>query len=76
MNMILDVLKMINGYKTYASVILAIVSGSGLVLSKNYSQGLTQILQSVFVLFSGASVASLRHAVSKVEAQLQAKAVG
>ncbi len=76
MNVILVVLKLVNGYKTYASVILAIVSGLGLVLSKNYSQGLTQVFQSLLVLFSGTSVVSLRHAVSKVEAQLQPKTAG
>jgi len=76
MNVILVLLKLINGYKTYASVILAIVSGLGLVLSKNYSQGLTQILQSLLVLFTGASVVSLRHAVSKVPAQVQTKVGG
>ena len=76
MNVILVLLKLINGYKTYASVILAIVSGLGMVLSKNYSQGLSQIFQALLMLFGGASVVSMRHAVSKVEAQVQAKAAG
>jgi hypothetical protein len=69
MSSILILLKLITGYKTYASVILAIISGLGMVLSKNYSEGLSQIFQALLVLFGGASVASVRHAVSKVEAQ-------
>ena len=55
------ILKLINGYKTYASVILTIVSGLGMLLSKQYSEGISQIFQGLVILFSGASVASLRH---------------
>ena len=62
-------LGMINGYKTYASVILAIATGIGLILSKEYGPGITDILQALLVVFSGASVASLRHAVAKVAVQ-------
>lgn len=58
-------LKLINGYKTYASVIMMIVSGLGMILSKNYSEGLAQIFQALLVLFGGASLVSLRHAVTK-----------
>lgn len=68
-NAILILLKLISGYKTYASVILAIISGLGMILSKNYSGGLSQIFQSLLLIFGGASVASVRHAVAKVEAQ-------
>jgi hypothetical protein len=68
MNVISIVLKLINGYKTYASAILAIVSGLGLILAKNYGQGLTQIFQALLLLFGGATALSLRHAISKVEA--------
>jgi hypothetical protein len=64
-------LKLIDGYKTYASVILTIVSGLGMILSKDYGEGLEQVLQGLVVIFGGASVASLRHAVSKVEGQSQ-----
>jgi hypothetical protein len=70
MSVITVLLNLINGYKTYASVIMAIVSGIGLVLSKNYTGGLTQILQSLLILFGGASIAGMRHAVAKVEAQI------
>jgi hypothetical protein len=61
MNVIAILLKLINGYKTYASVILMIISGLGMILSKQYGEGLSEIFQALMVLFSGASVASLRH---------------
>jgi hypothetical protein len=59
-------LSLIAGYKTYASVILAVVSGLGMILSKNYGGGVAEIFQALTLVFGGASVASLRHAVSKV----------
>ena len=40
-------LKLVNGYKTYSSAILAVVSGLGLVLAQNYSGGVTQIFQAL-----------------------------
>jgi hypothetical protein len=58
---------LINGYKTYSSVVLAIGSGLGMIASKNYNEGLSQIFQALTVVFSGASVASVRHAVAKCE---------
>ena len=67
MTIILVILNLINGYKTYAAVILAIVSGLGMILSKNYSEGLSQIFQALLILFGGASVAAFRHGVSKAE---------
>ncbi|WP_165221853.1 hypothetical protein [Aquisphaera insulae] len=62
-------LSLVNGYKTYSSVILAVVSGLGMILSKNYSEGAAQIFQALLVVFSGTTVVSMRHAVSKAEAQ-------
>lgn len=61
MSLLSIVLKLINGYKTYASVILTIASGLGMLLSKQYNEGISQIFQGLVILFSGASVASLRH---------------
>lgn len=61
MSLLSIVLQLINGYKTYASVILTIVSGLGMILSKQYSDGISQIFQGLVILFGGASVASLRH---------------
>jgi hypothetical protein len=58
-------LSLVNGYKTYASVILAVASGLGMLLSKNYSGGAAEIFQALTVVFGGASLAGLRHAVSK-----------
>jgi hypothetical protein len=66
MKLIPLLLSLVNGYKTYAAVILAVVSGLGMILSKNYSGGVAEIFQSLTLVFSGASVVSLRHAVSKV----------
>lgn len=67
-NAIAILLNLISGYKTYASVILAVVSGLGMILSKNYAGGLSQIFQSLLLVFGGASVVNMRHAVAKVEA--------
>ncbi len=61
MNLISLLIHLINGYKTYASVILTIISGLGMILSKQYSEGISEIFQGLVILFSGASVASLRH---------------
>jgi hypothetical protein len=66
MNSISVLLGLINGYKTYSSVILAVVSGLGMILTKNYSGGVSEIFQALTVVFGGASVVGLRHAVSKV----------
>ena len=73
MSLLSIVLKLINGYKTYASVILTIVSGLGMILSKQYSDGISQIFQGLVILFGGASVASLRHdMISPTPENLQA----
>ncbi len=69
-------LNLISGYKTYASVIMAVASGLGMILSKNYSQGLSQIFQALLLCFGGASVAAMRHAVAKVEAQAGSGSAG
>jgi hypothetical protein len=69
MDYVAILLRLIDGYKTYASVILAVVSGVGMILSKNYSEGLNQVFQALLVVSGGAGVASVRHAVAKVEAR-------
>jgi hypothetical protein len=66
MNFVNALLSMINGYKTYSTVILAIVSGLGMILAKNYDGGIMQIFQTLLLVFGGASVVGLRHAVAKV----------
>lgn len=66
MRLVSFLLDLINGYKTYASVILAIVSGLGMILTKNYAEGIPEIFQALTLLFGGTSIASLRHAVSKL----------
>ncbi len=66
MSIVTILLDVINGYKTYSAVILTVVSGIGMLLSKNYSEGISTIFQALTLLFGGASVAGLRHAVAKV----------
>ena len=63
---VLTILDLINGYKTYSAAILTIVTGVGAILSKNYGQGATDILQALTLIFGGATVVGLRHAVAKV----------
>ncbi len=64
MNVISISLRVINGRKTYSSVILAVVSGLGMILSKDYSEGMSELFQALMVIFGGASVAGLRHEVA------------
>jgi hypothetical protein len=69
-------LDLINGYKTYSAAILTIVTGVGAILSKNYSQGVADILQALTLIFGGASVVGLRHAVAKVPTRVIDAAAG
>lgn len=73
MNIATFLLVLINGYKTYASAILAITSGLGMILTKNYAGGVSEVFQALTLIFGGTSVVGLRHAVSKLE---NATAVG
>lgn len=66
MNVSSILLDLINGYKTYSAAILTIVTGVGAILSKNYSQGVADIMQALTLIFGGAAVVGLRHAVAKV----------
>jgi hypothetical protein len=66
MNASTIILDLINGYKTYSAAILTIVTGIGAILSKNYSLGVTDILQALTLIFGGATVVAMRHAVAKV----------
>ena len=61
-----SLLALINNYKTNATVILAIVSGLGMILTKNYSGGLSTIFQALAVVFGGTSVAGLTSAVARL----------
>lgn len=66
MNPTAMLLELVNGYKTYSSVILTIVSGLGMILTKNYVGGASEIFQALTLIFGGASVVGLRHAVAKL----------
>ena len=68
MQLIPLLLSLVNGYKTYSTVILAVVSGLGMILTKNYGGGVAEIFQALTLVFGGASVVGLRHAVSKASA--------
>lgn len=66
MNWVPLLLAAINGYKTYSAVILTVVTGVGMILTKNYSGGVSEILQALTLVFGGASVVGLRSAVAKL----------
>jgi hypothetical protein len=53
-------------YQAHSPAILAIVSGLGMILTKNYSGGLSEILQALTIVFGGASVVGLRNAVDSL----------
>lgn len=59
-------LNLVNGYKTYSAAILTIVTGIGAILSKNYSQGVADVMQALTLIMGGSAVVGLRHAVAKV----------
>jgi hypothetical protein len=67
MNVISILLMLVNGYNTYASTILAVVSGLGMILSKNYQGGFSELFQALTLIFGATSVVGLRHAVAKLE---------
>ena len=58
------ILKLLRNYKTYASLAAAVASGIGMILAKNYDQGLETIFQALLVVFSGASAVGLHAAAS------------
>ena len=60
-------LVLFNGYKTYASTTLAVISGFGMILTKDYEGIVSQIFQALTLIFGGTSVVGLRHAVAKLE---------
>jgi hypothetical protein len=63
---------LINGYKANSPAILAIVSGIGMILTKNYSGGISDILQALTLIFGGTTVVGLSNAVAKLSAGAQA----
>ena len=66
MNLTTILLDLVNGYKTYSAAILTIVTGVGAILSKHYSEGVTDILQALTLIFGASAVVGLRHSVAKV----------
>jgi hypothetical protein len=51
-------------YKSYSSAILAVASGLGMILSKNFAAGFSDAFQAMMIVFGGASLVELRHAVA------------
>lgn len=61
------IITLARNYKRYAPVIAAVSSGVGMVLAKNYDEGLRQIFEALLVVFSGASVVGLHAEMSRSE---------
>jgi hypothetical protein len=59
------ILQIVKAARQYAPVIAAVASGVGMILSKNYSEGLSTIFQALALVFSGATAVSLQSAVSR-----------
>lgn len=59
------VVQILKAAKKYAPVIAAVASGVGMILSKNYDEGLSTIFQALTLVFSGATAASLQSAVAR-----------
>ncbi len=68
MNTTALLLAMINGYKAFSPVILAIVSGLGMILTKNFGGGISEIFQALAMIFSGVSVVGLSQALAQLSA--------
>ncbi len=61
------IIMLARNYKTYAPVIAAVSSGVGMVLAKNYDEGLRQIFEALLVIFSGASVVGIHAELTRSE---------
>jgi hypothetical protein len=55
-----------NAFKTCSSAMLAVVSGLGMILTKNYSAGASDFLQALTIIFGGVSVVGLKQDVAKL----------
>jgi hypothetical protein len=65
MSTLATLVKLVAFVKRYGPTIAAVASGIGMIVSKDYDQGLSTIFQALTVLFGGASVASLQHAAAR-----------
>ena len=54
-----------NACKSYSSVILAVASGLGMILSKKYAAEFSDACQAMMIVLGGTSAVELRHAVAK-----------
>ncbi len=70
MTFLLVLLKLIEGYKTYASTILIVLAGLGLILVEGYSETAARVCLTVLLLAIAAALASLRSAIAKIETEI------
>jgi hypothetical protein len=73
MNVAVLLLQAVSLLKAHPSTILAIVSGIGMILSKNYSEGASQIFQALLVLFGGSTVVGLQSSLTRTQAQVESQ---
>lgn len=60
---------LLNGYKTYAALILTVVTAIATVLNDSGGKiGLPEILKILAIVAGGSAAASMRHSVAKVSA--------
>ena len=59
------IIMLARNYKKYAPVIAAVSSGIGMILAKNYDEGVRQIFEALLVVFTGASVVGLHAEMSR-----------
>ena len=65
-------LALFEGRKTVLPVILAVLSGLGMILTKTLGWGISEIFQALALVFSGASVVGLKLAMAELSALSQA----
>lgn len=65
MSTLSTVIQLIKAAKQYAPVIAAVSSGIGMILSKNYDEGLSTIFQALTLVFSGAAAVKIQGAAAR-----------
>lgn len=65
MNPITGFLSLINGYKTYTSVVVSVCFAFAMIQTEKLGHGLSDLCQACALLFAGATAVGLRHAVAK-----------
>ena len=68
MNWITILLAVFNGIKAASPVVLAVISGLGMILTKALGWGISEIFQALALIFSGVSVSGLNKALAELSA--------